>query len=104
MVFEIKDEKQSRKVLNFIVENDFNFRVDDGDAFSIYLKSEIGNMLDNIYYDEDENLENIDIDKLKHYVVDKAYNSMICSDWSDWNDWVYNEIKTWIEEYLGGKR
>ena len=104
MVFEIQNAEQAKKVLNFIVENDFNFRVDDGDAFSIYLKSEIGNMLDNIYYDEDENLENIDIDKLKHYVVDKAYNSMICSDWSDWNDWVYNEIKTWIEEYLGGKR
>ena len=104
MVFEIKDEKQSRKVLNFIVENDFNFRVDDRDAFSIYLKSEIENALDNIYYDEFDDDENIDIDKLRHYVINETYNSMIYGDWSNWDDWVYDETKVSIQEYLGGKR
>lgn len=105
MVFEIRDVEQAKKILNFIVENDFDFSVDDRDAFSIYLKGEIENALDNLYYDEyeDENCENIDIDKLRHYVVDSTYNSMIYGDWSNWDQWVYDETKISIEEYLGGK-
>lgn len=105
MVFEIRDAKQAEKTLNFIVENDFDFSVDDRDVFSIYLKSEIENALDNIYYDEfEDDNENIDINKLRHYVIDETYNSMIYGDWSNWDEWVCDETRVSIQEYLGGKR
>lgn len=107
MVFEIRGVEQAKKVLNFIVENDFEFSVDERDVFSIYLKSEIENAIDNIYYDDDfenEDIENIDIDEMTNYVVNETYKSMTYGDWSNWNDWVYEETKISIEEYLGGKR
>lgn len=104
MVFEISNKKQAEEILKFAIENDFEFNVDDRDAFSIYLKSEIENALDNIYYDEFDDDENIDIDKLRHYVINETYNSMIYGDWSNWDDWVYDETKVSIQEYLGGKR
>lgn len=107
MVFEIRGIEQAKKVLNFIVENDFEFSVDERDVFSIYLKGEIENAIDNIYYDddfEDEDIENINIDEMINYVVNETYKSMTCGDWSNWNDWVYDETKLSVEEYLGGKR
>lgn len=107
MVFEIRGIEQAKKVLNFIVENDFEFSVDERDVFSIYLKGEIENAIDNIYYDDDfeeEDIENIDIDEMINYVVNETYKSMTYGDWSNWNDWVYAETKLSVEEYLGGKR
>lgn len=107
MVFEISNEEQAKEMLRFAIENDFEFNVNDGDVFSIYLKREIKNAIDNVYYDDDfknENIESINIDEMINYVVNETYKSMVYGDWSDWNDWVYVETKSSVEKYLGGKR
>lgn len=94
MVFDVLNEEQAREILKFAIENDYEFNVDEGSVYDLFIKDEIMEQLEWIY-ESDEFIDiftKYDSNELQEFII-KQVKSDIENEvgvWNELDEYVYN--------------
>ena len=94
MVFEIQNKQQAKEMLKFAIENDYEFDVDEGSIYDLFIRDEIIDQLEWIHVGDEFINAKYNLNELREFVVKQVKSDIEyeIGIWDELDEYIYDKV------------